>query len=147
MTTIRHDLKARCAPERVWRLLADLEAVATYNPGVRAARYVGSERSGVGAMRSCDLLPKGQVLERVTVWEEGRALGLEVTESDWPIHFTRWVTILEPHAGGTRLTQDLEYKVKFGPVGWLIDRLVMERTLRATLDSVLSSLIRRAEEL
>lgn len=145
MTIIRHDLRARCAPERVWALLADLEAVARYNPGVAGAAIRGAARTGVGAMRTCDLKPKGRVAERVTVWEEGSALGLEVAESDWPIHFMRWVTRVEPSEGGSRITQELEYQVKFGPLGWLLDRAVMERKLRGTLDEVLASLIRTAE--
>ena len=49
-----------------------------------------------------------RVVERVSEWEDGRALGLEVAESDWPIVFMRWVTKLEPHNGGTRITQELE---------------------------------------
>jgi hypothetical protein len=77
-------------------------------------------------------------------WEEGRALGLEVAESDWPIHFMRWVTRVEAAGGGTRISQELEYKVKFGPLGWLLDRLALERKLRTTLDEIFASLVRRA---
>jgi hypothetical protein len=145
MTIIHHDVHAACPPDRVWALLADLEAVARYNPGVRHAAIEGPERGGVGARRSCDLLPKGRVVERVTHWEEGRTLGLEVTESDWPIHFMRWVTRIEPREGGTRITQSLEYAVKFGPLGWLLDRLMMKRKLSATLDEVFASLVKHAE--
>lgn len=145
MTTIRHEVHAQCRPERVWALLADLEAVEGYNPGVRAARIEGSARSGVGAKRVCELHPKGRVVERVTVWEDEKALGLEVVESDWPIHFMRWVTKIEPRGEGTAITQDLEYRVKLGPLGWLLDRLMMERTLRTTLDSVFAGLVKHAE--
>lgn len=145
MTTIEHDVHAACAPERVWALLGDLEAVARYNPGVRRAAIEGAPRAGVGAQRTCELAPKGRVLERVTAWEEGRALGLEVVESDWPIHFMRWVTRLEADARGTRITQRLEYRVKFGPLGWLLDRVVMKRKLTAALDEVFARLVRLAE--
>ena len=89
MTTIRHEVHAACPPARVWALLADLEAVQRYNPGVRSAVIKGSQRCGVGAQRSCELVPKGRVVERVTHWEDRRAVGLEVTESDWPIQFMR----------------------------------------------------------
>jgi hypothetical protein len=147
MTIIRHELEASCAPDRLWSLLADLEAVQRYNPGVREAKIQGSARTGVGATRACELLPKGRVVERVTHWEEGRALGLEVAESDWPIHFMRWVTRVEPSVGGSRISQELEYQVKFGPLGWLLDRLVMERKLRATLDGIFASMVRHAEAL
>jgi hypothetical protein len=145
MTTIQHDVRAACPPERVWALLSDLEAVQRYNPGVRRAAIEGPQRSGVGARRSCELAPRGRVVERVTQWEPGRAVGLEVAESDWPIHFMRWVTRIEPIDGGTRLTQSLEYRVKLGPLGWLLDRVVMRRKLTATLDAVLASLVRHAE--
>jgi hypothetical protein len=145
MTVIRHDVRARCAPDRIWALLSDLESVERYNPGVRAAKIQGAQRTGVGAARVCELLPKGRVVERVTRWEDGRALGLEVAESDWPIHFMRWVTHVQPHGEGTRITQELEYRVKFGPIGWLLDRLAMERKLRTTLDEVLASLVKHAE--
>jgi Polyketide cyclase / dehydrase and lipid transport len=144
MTTIRHEIDAPCPPERVWALLADLEAVQTYNPGVRVATIRGVQRCGVGAERVCDLKPSGRVVERVTHWEEGCALGLEVAESEWPIRFMRWITRVEPKGAGTRISQELEYQVKFGPVGWLLDRLAMERKLRTSLDAIFEALVRRA---
>ncbi|TMB02996.1 MAG: SRPBCC family protein [Deltaproteobacteria bacterium] len=145
MTTIHHEVQANCPPEKVWALLSDLEAVQRYNPTVRTATVRGARRTGVGAERACELVPKGRVVERVTHWEDGRAVGLEVAESDWPIHFMRWVTRLEPAGATTRITQSLEYKVKFGPVGWLLDNLVMKRKLTSTLDEVFASLVKHAE--
>ena len=145
MTTLHHEVHANCSPERVWALLSDLEAVARYNPTVAAARRRGDLAGGVGAERECDLKPSGRVIERVTSWEEGSAVGLEVVESDWPIVFMRWVTRVEPRDGGTRVTQELHYQVKFGPLGWLLDALVMRRKLTTTLDDVFTNLARTAE--
>ena len=145
MTTIHHEVRANCPPGKVWALLSDLEAVQRYNPTVRTATVQGGRRTGVGAERACELVPKGRVVERVTHWEDGRAVGLEVAQSDWPIHFMRWITRVEPAGSSTRITQSLEYKVKFGPVGWLLDNLVMKRKLTSTLDEVFASLVRHAE--
>jgi len=145
MTTIQHEISANCPPNRIWALLSDLEAVARYNPTVRAARVHGERRTGVGAERSCELLPSGKVVERVTHWEEGCAVGLEVAESDWPIHYMKWITRVGPTETGSVITQTLEYRVKFGPLGWLLDRLVMRRKLTTTLDSVFASLVKHAE--
>jgi hypothetical protein len=145
MTTIHHEIEAACPPENVWAVLADLEAVPHYNPTVRAAAVKGTRRTGVCAERACDLLPKGRVVERVTHWEDGRAVGLEVAESDWPIRFMRWVTRIEGKGSGSLITQELEYALKFGPLGWVLDKLVMKRKLTATLDEVFARLARRAE--
>jgi hypothetical protein len=145
MSTIRHEMAARCPPERIWELLADLESVPRYNPVVRAARIVGSPRRGIGAVRECDLIPRGRVTERVTNWEDGHALGLEIIESDWPIHFMKWVTRVDRHEPGARIIQNLEYRVKFGPVGWVLDRLVMRRTIAGNVEKALLGLIKQAE--
>jgi hypothetical protein len=145
MTTIHHEIQARCPPEPIWTLLSDLEAVASYNPTVRSAAVTGGVHAGVGAMRACELLPNGRVVERVTHWEEGRAVGLEVAESDWPIHYMRWVTRIEAAPTGSTVTQDLEYSVKFGPLGWLLDRLMMKRKLTRALDAVFENLVKHAE--
>jgi hypothetical protein len=145
MTVLHHEIHASCPPSRVWALLSDLEAVQRYNPGVLTAAIRGSQRTGIGATRECQLKPKGRVVERVTHWEEDRAVGLEVAESDWPIHFMRWITRLQPEGEGTRVEQDLEYQVKLGPLGWLLDRLVMKRKLKTTLDAVFAELVKHAE--
>lgn len=145
MSIIRHDMKAACPPQRLWALLADLTAVAVYNPQVRVARLRGARAHGIGAERECDLAPKGKVVERVTVWEDGRALGLELIESDWPLHFMRWVTRVEPDGMGARLTQELEYKVKYGLLGWGLDRLMMKPMVTKAVEGALSGMIRHAE--
>ena len=145
MTTIHHEIEAACPPENIWAVLADLEAVQHYNPTVRTAAVKGSRRTGVGAERVCDLLPKGRVVERVTHWEDGRAVGLEVAESDWPIRYMRWVTRVESKGSGSRITQTLEYAVKFGPLGWVLDKCVMRRKLTTTLDDIFARLARHAE--
>ena len=145
MTVISHRLEASCPPSALWALLSDLEAVQRYNPTVRTARSLDGCRTGVGASRSCELEPKGRVVERVTAWEEGEAVGFEVVESDWPIHFMRWTTRIAPRDGGSVVTQDLEYQVKFGPMGWLLDNLVMRRKLRTMLDEILAAFIAHAE--
>jgi hypothetical protein len=145
MTVINHLLDAKCPPETLWGILADLTAVADYNPGIAAARLKGNQAEGTGAQRECDLVPKGKVVERVIEWREGRAVGLEIVESDWPIHFMRWVTRIEPLDGASRVKQRLEYRVKFGPIGWVLDRLVMRRKITEGVEAALRGMIRKAE--
>jgi hypothetical protein len=145
MTVISHQLDAGCPPERIWDLLAALDAVPRFNPGVRAARVRGGQARGIGAVRECELVPRGRIAERVTLWEEGRALGLEVVESDWPLHFMRWVTRVEPASAGSRLSQRLEYRVKFGPLGWVLDRLLMRRKIAGAVETALRGMVRAAE--
>lgn len=145
MTVITHQFPARCKPEDLWAVLNDLTAVASYNPSVVAARFVGDRRVGLGAMRECDLRPSGKVVERVTVWQDGRALGLEVVKSAWPMHPMSWVTEIVPDGPGARVMQRLEYKMKFGLFGSALNTLVLRRKLHAAVGDTLKGLIAQAE--
>jgi hypothetical protein len=111
-------------------------AVQHYNPTVLAAHVEGGQTTGVGARRVCELAPKGTVKERVTKWQAEQCLGLEVTESDWPIVFMQWDTHLAAKDGGTLVTQQMHYQVKFGLMGKLLDALVMRRKLDSTITDV-----------
>jgi hypothetical protein len=145
MTKVSHRFETSASPERLWRSLSDLTKVKDYNPTVLTAELRGNSPPGVGTLRACELKPKGKVLERVTVWEEGKAVGLEVVESDWPITKMNWVTRISPNGSGSILSQNLEYSMKFGPVGWLINALVMKRNITKNVGVALSGLIQIAE--
>ena len=80
-------------------------------------------------MRRCELRPKGWVEERVWEWNPPHVIGLEVAASEWPLAFMKWKTKLEKDGNATRISQDLRYRVKFGPLGALMDLLVMMRRM------------------
>ena len=145
MTQMQHEIRIAAPPEKVWAVLADLEAVKHYNPSVKHAEYTSTLRECVGASRHCDLKPNGWVKERVTAWEPQKAVTMELYESQWPLKFMRWRTALTPDGAGTRITQQMEYQVKFGILGGLMDRLVMRRKLDQTLAEVFVSLKRFIE--
>ena len=145
MNVLNHRMDARCPPQSLWRHLSDIEAVAKYNPLIKAARARGTRSTGIGAERECDLEPTGKVVERVITWEEGRAVGLELIESDWPVRTMRWVTRIEPLGSGSVLSQRLEYEAKFGPLGWLLDAVVLRRNIRRNVERALRGLVLIAE--
>ncbi len=142
MTSLHHEIHIDAAPEAVWAVLADLPTVAAYNDGVVAARWVSQQREGVGAARVCQLAPKGEVTEEVAVWEPNQALGLRIRSSPWPpIKSMEWTTRLRTGAANTtHVIQDLTYTVGAGPVGALLNTLVIRRKLSASLGGVFANL-------
>jgi len=141
MTTLRHQIRIEAPVERVWHAIAgDLTAVQHYNQMVSSARLLGTQREGVGAARRCELKPKGFVEERVWEWSPGKAVGLEVAASEWPIVFMKWKTELAAEDAATVVSQEMQYRLKFGPIGALMNALVMRRKLDAGIRDVFSSL-------
>jgi Polyketide cyclase / dehydrase and lipid transport len=144
MTIVSHHFETPVSPQKLWHCLSNLELVKDYNPTITSAQLSGPSPPGLGTLRSCTLKPKGKVVERVTVWEEGRAVGLEIVESDWPITKMHWITRITPNGSGSILSQDLEYGMKFGPFGWLLNLLVMKRNITNNVGEALQGLIKIA---
>ena len=131
MTVIENTVEFAVPPERVWRVLGTLDALERYDPGVARSQITSTERTGIGATRQCDLKPGGWFRERVTVWEPERSLGFELFACTLPVKRLRHDYVLTPVAGGTRVQQRMEYQLKFGPLGRLLDAAIVRRRWRA----------------
>jgi ligand-binding SRPBCC domain-containing protein len=140
MTTLHHEIRINAPVDAVWNVLGDLVAVERYNPMVKSAKLLSEQQEGVGAGRHCELKPKGWVEERVWDWQPPRAIGLEVAASDWPVVFMKWRTELTAGSDATLVSQEMSYKLKFGPLGRLMDALVMRRKLDKSVAEILGSL-------
>jgi ligand-binding SRPBCC domain-containing protein len=141
MTTLRHQIRIEAPVDAVWQAIAgDLTAVQHYNQMVSCAHLLGNQREGVGAARRCELKPKGFVEERVWEWTPKKAIGLEVAASEWPIVFMKWRTELTGEGKTTVVSQEMNYKLRFGLVGALLDALVMRRKLDTGIRDLFKSL-------
>jgi len=146
VTTLRHEIRIEAPVDAVWRAIAeDLTAVQHYNQRVSSARFLTDQREGVGATRRCELKPKGFVEERVWEWTPKRAIGLEVSASEWPIVFMKWRTELADAGRATLVTQEMSYKLKLGPLGAVMDALMMRRKLDKGIRDVFANLKRYVE--
>jgi len=146
MTTLHHQIKINASPEKVWKVLANLEDVQLYNPLVGKTIYISQNKEGVGAARHCDFKPKGFSKERVTDWMPNKMLGMEVVESSFPMKYTQWKTHLTADGNGTLVSQDLEYEMKFGLFGDLMNSLLMKNKYNAILQSIFDGLKKHIEK-
>lgn len=126
-TTLENAIHINAPPARVWEMLTSLDALAKYDPGVATVRIVSEQRSGLGSARQCDLKAGGWFKERVSHWLEGEELGFELYECTLPVRALEHRYVLTPEAGGTRVQQRMKYKLKYGPLGALLDALFVRR--------------------
>ena len=140
MTTLQHQITIDASIEEVWKTVADLSAVRHYNSTVSSVRLLSEQSEGVGAARRCELKPSGWVEERVWEWTPPDSIGLEVTASEWPLVFMKWKTVLRANGNSTIVTQEMNYKLKFGPLGALMDLLVMRPKIDKVIEEVFEDL-------
>lgn len=145
MTTLRHQIRINAPVDKVWKAVGNLLAVQHYNEMVDSVRCISERTEGVGAARRCELKPKGWVEERVWDWDPPKAIGLEVAASEWPLVFMKWRTELKSDGTATVVNQEMNYKLKFGPLGALMDVLMMRRKLDRSIGEVFENLKRYVE--
>ncbi len=126
---------------RVWSTLNDVGTIAQWHPGVERSPVLSANPTGLGAARRVELYDGTSVVEEVTSLDDGRAL--TVTMSEYTMPLSRGAAMFEVEADGdgrTLVTMTMDYKMKYGPLGWLMNVLLMRPVMGKLLASILSGL-------
>lgn len=130
----------------VWAALADIGAIASWNPGL-----IGSRRTngidGVGGARHCDISTKHSLTEHVVEFEPGTAITFRITDSTLPFE-TADIAFALTDSGirdRTEVTVSPTYTLKYGPFGRILDTVAVRRTYRAGMRELLEGLERHVE--
>jgi uncharacterized protein YndB with AHSA1/START domain len=128
--------------ERVWSVLSDFGGIHRYHPGVETSPITrGTPASGVGAERVCNLYDGNHLTERVAESEDGKRLVIDVVDSSMPMRSARGAFALRSTAEGkTEVALTMDYVLKFGPLGVIMDKLILERSMKRGLDALLAGL-------
>jgi hypothetical protein len=148
MTTVSATIHIDALTERVWEVVADLGAVATFHPYVTHSYYSSQPKAGPGARRVCELGPKMAVEETVVDWRAGQSYTLSVAfvkGQTPPIRDFQATVAVQPDGVGTQASIVAAYQPKFGLFGWLLDRLMIKRQYSTMLPNVLAGLKHYAE--
>ena len=145
MELIRTDMVIRAPLHQAWEVLADLEGVSRWNPAIDAAVCISEERRGLGARRRCYMHPTGWMVESVTEWEPDQVIAFAI-ENAPPITIGLTRFVLSDDEAGTRLRATFNYEVRFGPLGPVIDRLVVHRHLSSAWNDSMDGLRKHLEE-
>jgi ligand-binding SRPBCC domain-containing protein len=127
MTVLENSIRIEASPEKVWSVLASLDALDQYDPGIKKAEVLTPSREGPGAARRCDLTPGGWFKEKVADWKPNESLSFELFECTLPVRRLKHSYTLAADGAGTVVRQRMEYELKFGPVGKLMDALMVRK--------------------
>ncbi len=130
---------------RVWAVLADIGSISDWNPGVQASRLLSEADSGLGSARYCDLGGRNYLHESVVEFAPNQRLTMRVDETNLPFATIDIRFRLIDRGGQTELTVSPIYQMKYGPLGWLADRLMVRRMYTKGMQSLATGLKRHVE--
>jgi hypothetical protein len=145
VTVLRNSVHIEASPALVWAVLARLDALHEYDPGIANSVLRSEQQTGVGAERQCDIKGGGWFRERVTTWKPESEIEFTLFDCTLPVRSLRHHYTLAPDRGGTRVQQTQEYALKYGPVGTVLDALVVRRKWDAGIKTFFTGLKRHVE--
>jgi ligand-binding SRPBCC domain-containing protein len=140
MTVLKNEIRISAPPEKVWSVLASLEALDRYDPGVVRSEIVTPSREGPGAARRCDLAPGGWFKEKIVDFRPSESLSFELYECTLPVRRLKHSYTLTGVGSETVVHQRMEYELKFGPVGRLMDAVMVRRKWNAGIKGFFAGL-------
>jgi len=120
-------------PHEVWSVLADFGNVEAWAPFVVRSYVTTNGDLGVGSRRILEHRLGFLLDEAVTEWDEGSSFSYAVFGAPFPLMQFQESWSIEPTPSGATLTTRMSYGVRFGPVGALIDWLVIRHLLRRAI--------------
>lgn len=144
MTKVIREVQINTPKERVWQVLADFGGVQNYNPNVKKSYATSEANGGLGATRHCDLTLFGaSVEERITDWQEDREYSIEIFDGQKSPPFKTAVARLavrEDGQVGSIVTGEFDYTLKYGPLGYLMDQMMVKPQFEKAFPRLLAGL-------
>lgn len=128
MATIHNEITVNASVDKIWTILAHPELLDQYDPTVKKSTLISDERTGIGAKRKVLMLDgKNWFDEKITTFEPNKALTYQLTDCSFPIKGLKHSYTFVTQGSQTKVKQVMEYTVKFGVFGKLLDALMIRK--------------------
>jgi hypothetical protein len=123
--------------EQAWNILRDLTLSGNYVPGITHAEITTDIKEGVGASRRVYPIAMD---ETVIEWREGHGFVLKLHFGEgkptFPFEAANCSLMLEDGWNRTKLHHALMYTIRFGIVGKILDRLILNRIVKSRIRKI-----------
>jgi len=148
MSNIIREIWIDASKNEVWAVLADFGNIYRYSPTVLQSYSSNDKPRGLGAERHVEMSFEGTSgNERIVEWHEGQKMVLELYNGQ---NMPPWKNAVaefsvREHNGGTMVQAAFNYDMKFGPIGALMDRFMIQPQFGETFGSQLAGLKHHVE--
>ena len=132
MTTVTQQIEINASADEVWGAIADFGGVYKWAPNVTSSYSTTEANGGVGAGRHCEVQGFGGIDEEIVDWKEGHSYRYQV-ENIGPIGklVNEWSVTSD--GDNSLVTTSASYRMRFGIMGALMDRLMVRRSIRKAM--------------
>lgn len=147
MGKLINDITIDAPIEKIWSILTDLEILDKTDPTVKKATLISENKTGIDAKRKV-LMQDGKNWfdEKITVFKPNEALVYQLTDCSFPIKGLKHTYSFQRNGNKTKVQQVMEYTVKFGFIGMLMDKIIIGKQFNSGITKFLKGLKSYAEK-
>jgi len=128
MAVIHNEIIINAPISKIWEVLINIEELDKYDPTVKKSTALSAIKSGIGAKRKVLMLDgKNWFDEECTVLRKNEELCYELKACSFPIHNLKHTYRFQENNGQIKVYQVMEYTVKYGILGKLMDFLIIRK--------------------
>ena len=128
-------------PDKVWAVLGRYMHVDEFAPLIASVDALTDGEVGLGSKRRNNFENGTSVVEEVTEWNPGIGFTVELSDmAAMPLHEASSQVRITPAEGRSNVTWTFDYRVKYGPLGWLMGQTMMKMMMGKIIDGNLKGL-------
>ena len=142
MIHYQRTLDISATSDAIWAVIGRFMHIDDFAPQVKSVEPLTTGADGVGSKRRCHFDNGTSLVEEVIAWKPNQSYRVRLSEMDaMPLHHAEAELSLPPTLNGqTRVTWSMDYRVKFGPLGWVLGQTMMKLMMGKILDGNLRGL-------
>jgi len=142
MIHFQRTLDIPATSDAIWAVIGRYMHIDEFAPQITSVDALTAGDNGIGSKRRCHFENGTALVEEVIAWKTNHNYRVRLSEMDaMPLKQAEAELSLTPMLNGhTRVTWSFDYKVKFGPLGWLLGQTMMKLMMGKILDGNLKGL-------
>lgn len=141
MRTLHNEIMIEAPVEKIWEALSVIDNLEKFDPLVQKSTVISERRFGVDAKRKVDMKDgKNWFEEKVTDYQPNISLEFQLTDCSFPIHGLSHRYTFEKMNNQVKVKQVMQYTVKFGILGAIMDTLMIKKQTDSGIKKFLAGL-------
>ncbi|MEM7060970.1 MAG: SRPBCC family protein [Pseudomonadota bacterium] len=145
MIHFERSLTIDATPDAVWEVISRYMHIDEFAPQITSVDALTDGDVGMGSKRRNNFANGTSVVEEVTDWRPGSGYTVRLSDmAAMPLHEASSEIRIAPSGGKSKVTWTFDYRVKYGPLGWLMGQTMMKMMMGKIIDANLQGLSNRS---
>lgn len=129
------------SPEAVWAVLGRFMHIDDFAPLITSVDALTDGEDGLGSKRRNIFENGTSLVEKVIAWVPNQGFTVELSDmAAMPLHEARSEVSIEPNGKSSTVKWTFDYRVKYGPLGWLLGQTMIKMMMGKIIDGNLNGL-------